>query len=292
MTQHDELALDVARAVIRAGDRLGLFRDRIHCWSTVASTNDVAARLAREGAPEGTVVVARGQTAGRGRRGRAWFSPYGAGLYVSAVFRPATWSVPGRAGRSPDSLLTLAAGVALAEAIRSATAVPVQIKWPNDIVIGMPPGAPASGDEHVGRKVAGILAEATSTGAAVEHVILGFGINVAMRTFPPDIASRATSLEAVSGRPIEQTALLIEVLASLAGCYGHLARGTTAPILERWSALAPTASGTLVEWDVLGGVRSGWTAGLDSDGALLVETASGVERVVAGTVRWGAEFGM
>src|SRR5207253_921772 len=120
-----------------------------------------------DGAPDGTAVVASSQTAGRGRFGRQWYSPPGAGLYVSIVCR--------NAAAAP--LLTLAGGVAVADGIRAATGLPVCIKWPNDVVV-------ESGSPARRRKLAGILAEASSGADGVQHVILGFGINLRSAAYP------------------------------------------------------------------------------------------------------------
>ena len=105
----------------------------MHWLETTSSTNDIAGHLAQLGADEGTTVVAETQTSGRGRHGRVWFSPPGAGLYVSVILRPA-----GGFARedNPAALLTLASGVAVAEAVRAVTGLPAEIKWPNDVVIG------------------------------------------------------------------------------------------------------------------------------------------------------------
>ena len=129
---------DLATALAMAGDRPGIFGRRVLWYAEVGSTNDVAAALADRGEPEGTVVVADAQSAGRGRHGRAWASPPGAGLYMSTLTRPAAHAV---------GLLTIAAGVAIAEGIQAATGLQPQLKWPNDIYMD-------------GRKLAGILAEA------------------------------------------------------------------------------------------------------------------------------------
>src|SRR5204863_8161954 len=129
---------------------------------------------------EGTTVAADAQTAGRGRLGRVWFSPPGAGLYVSIVLRP-----PGDLSTrsNPSAFLTLASGVAIAEAVRTATGLPAEIKWPNDVVIGR-------------RKLGGILAEAAAQGDRLQHVIVGFGVNLQNTSFPVELADRATSIEA------------------------------------------------------------------------------------------------
>jgi BirA family biotin operon repressor/biotin-[acetyl-CoA-carboxylase] ligase len=244
---------------------------------STASTNDVAARLADAGAADGTTVVADTQTAGRGRLGRSWFSPPGAGLYVSVVVRPAVASPepwgrwprhPGEMGGLPiSSQLTLVAGVALAEAVRTAT------KWPNDLVFG-------------GRKLAGILAEASAQGGAIDYVILGIGINVRAVTYPPEIALRASSVEAELGRPVDRGALFAALLANLGRGIDASAHDDIAAWLDRWRALSPSAVGAVVEWRGPDGLRRGRTAGLDDDGALLVNARGAVERVVAGEVTW------
>src|SRR5690242_19863216 len=177
---------ELAPALAAAAGRLGPFEARIRFMPSVGSTNDVAAALAQAGAGEGTTIVAEHQTAGRGRRGRTWFSPPGAGLYVSVVLRPGDSD-----SLTPAvTLLTLAAGVALAEGVRAATGLPVGIKWPNDLVVER-------------RKLAGILAEAVGS-PGVSAIILGFGINIRPAAYPPEIASRATSLESELGRPVER----------------------------------------------------------------------------------------
>src|SRR5690349_10431788 len=121
----DPLPEDVAHALALTASRRGSFGDPLYFLSETPSTNDVAATLAERGAPEGATVFAAAQTAGRGRFGRAWFSPPGAGLYVSVVCR----------NEAAAPFVTLAGGVAVAEGVRAATGLPVQIKWPNDVVV-------------------------------------------------------------------------------------------------------------------------------------------------------------
>src|SRR6185295_19469839 len=149
-------------AIARMRDRLGRLGSTIVHYPTIGSTNDAAADLVASGARpgiEGLVVVADEQTAGRGRRGHTWFSPPGSGLYVSTVLMPARARVD--AARA-TALLTLAAGVAIAEGIDAATGLAVDLKWPNDLFVGR-------------RKLAGILAE----GSGHDAIVLGYGINVA-----------------------------------------------------------------------------------------------------------------
>jgi BirA family transcriptional regulator, biotin operon repressor / biotin---[acetyl-CoA-carboxylase] ligase len=266
----DRLPDELEAELRRTAARRGMFGDPLHYFHETGSTNDVAARLAEAGAPEGTTVVALAQTAGRGRFGRAWFSPPGAGLYISVVCR--------HRGAAP--YLTLGGGVAVADGIRRATALPVEIKWPNDIVaVRMTPREPR-------RKIAGILAEASSGAGGVQYVILGFGINLRPAAYPVEIAARATSIETELGRGADAGAVLGETLAALAQTHAALAAGRASEVLARWRELAPGVTGSAVEWDTPAGARTGTSAGIDETGALLVRTAAGVERIISGELRW------
>jgi BirA family transcriptional regulator, biotin operon repressor / biotin---[acetyl-CoA-carboxylase] ligase len=263
------LPSDLRAAIDDARPRLGLCGAHVHYSQSIGSSNDIALRFAESGAPEGTVVIAGAQTAGRGRRGHDWFSPPGAGLYVSIVFRPGGWQPRGNG----QTLLTLAAAVALAEGIRISTGLEPEIKWPNDLIVGR-------------RKLAGILAEAAGAEPPFDHIVLGFGVNLSRASYPASIASRATSIEHELGRVPDRGVVCAEVLAALASWYASLAAGRFDAILSRWTQLSPSSRGALVEWVTPQGVASGKTAGVDGDGALLVETANGVQRVVGGEVRW------
>jgi BirA family biotin operon repressor/biotin-[acetyl-CoA-carboxylase] ligase len=262
----DQLPADFAEALERAGPRLGCLGSEIVFFWTVGSTSDVAAALAARGDREGAVVVAGAQTAGRGRRGRTWFSPPSSGLYVSLVL------APGRARVTPDraiALLTLAAGVALAEAVELVAGLEADIKWPNDLFVGR-------------RKLAGILAE----GVSREAVVLGYGINVGPMAYPRELSDRATSLELELGRPIDRAILFAETLAALASRYHDLLEGRFDAILDAWRTRSPASQGARVSWETVAGSRSGMTVGVDERGALLVDLGDRIERVVAGELTW------
>jgi len=263
---------DIADALDERRHRLGLLASQFLYFESTGSTNDVAASLASNGGNEGAVVMTESQTAGRGRRGRSWFSPPGAGLYVSVVL------MPRRARVDPDratTLLTIAAGVALSEAVERVTGLAPAIKWPNDLLIER-------------RKLAGILAEGVAQPAStgVQAVILGFGINLMSAAYPPDLAPRVTSLESELGRAIDRAAVCAESLASLAERYHDLLDGRYDAILDAWRSRSFGSRGARVEWDTPSGVQAGITEGIDEMGALLVRTARSVERIVAGEVRW------
>jgi BirA family biotin operon repressor/biotin-[acetyl-CoA-carboxylase] ligase len=263
------LPFDVAAAVNAASARSQALRFDVHWYPSVTSTMDLASEAAQVGASEGWVVLADEQTAGRGRRGRHWSSPPGAGLYLSFVLRPALQAMR----PSLVSLLTLAAGVAVRDAITRASGLTPDLKWPNDVMVNQ-------------RKLAGILAEGVSIGTSLQTVILGIGINVSRGSHPSVLAERATSLEAEMSQPPDRVALLQEVLVMMATRYDQLRSGRPDQVLDAWRAAAPRCHGASIEWDSPQGVRHGLSAGVDHDGALLVTTSQGTERIIAGEVRW------
>ena len=254
---------ELADPLSRAADRLGRFGRQTLYYESVASTNDVARSLADGGAPEGCVVVGETQSAGRGRLGRSWESPAGAGLYVSTILRPDASVVP---------LVTIAAGVALARGIETATGLRADLKWPNDLCLG-------------GRKVAGILAEGTP-----RYVVLGFGINVIPAAYPPEVASRATSLEAERGQAVDRGALLVECLSALSAQYSNLRSGNESLVLDEWRTRAASTLLRRVRWKGADGADEAAVEGtaedIDRAGALLVRTHDGVIRVISGEVTW------
>jgi BirA family transcriptional regulator, biotin operon repressor / biotin---[acetyl-CoA-carboxylase] ligase len=242
---------------------------QIRTYGCVTSTMDVALAAVDEGAAEGLVIVADEQTAGRGRRGRVWSSPAGAGLYMSFVLRPGVHTLPAGA----LSLLPLAAAVAVRGAIMRTTGVTAHLKWPNDLLVGQ-------------RKLAGILAEGLDVGSPAQTVIVGIGINVTSASHPDDVAVRATSIEAESGRPVDRSLLQQHVVHAVDGAYESLRLGRADEMLRAWREAAPSAEGATVEWWTASGTQRGTTAGIDTAGALLVRTDHAVERVVGGELLW------
>jgi BirA family transcriptional regulator, biotin operon repressor / biotin---[acetyl-CoA-carboxylase] ligase len=269
-------ALDGALARYRA--MLSCAPHDVHCFDEVRSTNSVAGDLAVAGAPEGTVVLARSQSAGRGRLGRAWHSHAGTGLYFSVLFRPAV--SPG-AGAPDVTLLTLAAGVGVAEGLATATGVAPALKWPNDLVTERlgPDGRRAF------RKLGGILAEASVSGGEMAHIVLGIGVNL-ITPAAPDLRNQVTSVGEELGRAVEGEALLAAMLTALAAAVLDLRHGRMASVLDRWRRLSPSARGRSVEWVGPGGPVHGRTAGIDASGALLIEHAGRHTAVGSGEVRW------
>jgi BirA family biotin operon repressor/biotin-[acetyl-CoA-carboxylase] ligase len=275
----------MAAALGAASARLLPLGTRIVYLPETGSTNDVAADLAAQGAPEGTVVFADAQTKGRGRSGHTWFSPPTAGLYVSVLLRPA--DVVYGAPEAPPAwagLLTLAAGVALAGGIEAATGLRLDIKWPNDIVAA-DRHAPRSADRRW-RKVAGILAEGHTVQGVLRHVVIGYGINILRASYPPDIADRASSLETELGRAVDRPAVLVETLVALGREYAALRSGGSASLVRRWRDRSPSAVGAEVSWADGPRELAGVSAGIDDQGSLLVAREGAVIALRAGEVTW------
>lgn len=246
----------------------------LYFYERVASTNDVALALAGGGAASGTAVLADLQEAGRGRLGRSWWSPPGSGMYLSVVVR-----TDGLGAHVP--LLTLAAGVALATAVRDVSGLPVELKWPNDLVIGRP-----------WRKLAGILCEAATSGAAgagPEAVVIGMGLNLQRSAYPPAIADRATSVAEECDHCITRAAIVSATLEALDREVDRLRSGDAAGVLLDWRRLAQAGLAQApIRWRDHDGEHRGTTVGLDGDGALLVRRAgtNSEIRIVSGEVVW------
>lgn len=243
--------------------RLG--QQPIYCFPVVESTNSEAKRLARQGAPEGTIVLAESQTKGRGRLKRLWVSPPGKGLYLSVILRP---PIPPQWGPR----ITPAAGVALAEALQDRGLTP-KLKWPNDVMLGR-------------RKVGGVLTEASCTENAISFVVVGVGINVNtdLEDFPTSIRNLATSVRLSTGKAISRVGLLQACLYQLEQWYECLCQGSFATILESWRQHEMTL-GRWVEVSLPDSSVAGVAEDIDSHGALLVRDKGGrLHRILVGDV--------
>lgn len=231
---------------------------RILVFEKTDSTNDVAARLASEGAPEGTVVFAETQTAGRGRLGRTWHSPSHAGLWFSVVLRPPV------SARNWMRFTTWAAVVA-AEALESFVARPVQIKWPNDLLID-------------GRKVTGILLEGHSMGAE-GFIVAGLGVNVNQTEFPSGLRLPAVSLRQATGTAHDRMALAAAILRQMAARYPSACQSPALLSELAWER----SSLRNVEVEVIGGDEPlcGVAVGLEEEGELRLRLADGTTEFVS-----------
>jgi BirA family transcriptional regulator, biotin operon repressor / biotin---[acetyl-CoA-carboxylase] ligase len=244
-----------------------VFAGKLHFSRVTGSTNSDAVAAARLGAPHGSVYLSDEQLAGRGRGDHGWISAAGEGLYVSVLLRP---QIPA----AHLAFLPFAAGLAAADAIRTVSGLTVDLRWPNDLLIGP-------------RKVGGILVEAGNNSEGLLHAVLGVGINVHQRTFPPDMATPATSLDLETNQHIARQFLLLALLKSLQREGLALANPDTAKeTAARVEKASTWVRGRRVE--VHGPQAcSGVTAGLDENGFLRVATAEGLVTVQTGGLRDG-----
>jgi BirA family transcriptional regulator, biotin operon repressor / biotin---[acetyl-CoA-carboxylase] ligase len=243
-----------------AGRKIG---SPLHHLETVDSTNRFAVGLAREGAPEGTTVIADHQTAGRGRLQRVWQSPPGCNLYLSVILRPAV-------APSEASQITLLAGVAVAETLALLCPEDVAIKWPNDVLI-------------YNKKVCGILAETAAAGAS-RAMIVGIGINVNIRNedFDPGHRDAATSLLEETGRKHAREDLAFLLFDRLGKWYETFQHDGFAKVREEWLSRSDMA-GKRVRISFRDEICEGFMEGIDGDGALLLADGQGnVQRITAG----------
>lgn len=233
---------------------------RIHYFRTTTSTQDEARELAEAGVPEGTIVLAEEQTAGRGRLGRAWLSPIGSSILMSIVFRPPLR--PHQAHR-----LTMVASISIAEAIENLTPLSVMIKWPNDILIA-------------GKKAGGILTEIQTVEDRILYAIVGIGLNVNVNILSSSLAPLApyaTSLSDELGYELPRFVLLQEILNRLEENYQALKKGTD--FREKWiSKLYPLGHEVSVITPT--GISEGIAIGVNEDGALLLAMPNGEVKII------------
>lgn len=243
----------------------------LHFFDTIDSTNIYAARLARDGETEGSVVIADAQTGGKGRLGRSWVSPPGVNLYLSVLLRP---SKP--ASYAPQ--LSLLAAVAVAEAITQQTRLSPTIKWPNDVLVS-------------GRKVCGILTEMQTKTQHLQAVIVGIGINInaPLAAFPEELRDKASSLLIASGQPVDRAAFTAHLLTRLEKLYVLWLEGGFPVVRSAWEGYAADLLGKPITVAAPDGTIAGIVMGIDQDGALLVQEGQGkdpgdIRRVLAGDV--------
>ncbi len=242
------------------------FGRHVITYDTIGSTNSEAAALAAQGAEEGTLVLAETQTEGRGRLSRPWYSPPFVNLYFSVILRP-------RIPPSQASMLTLTAGVALAEAIRQQTDLPAGLKWPNDVLIRS-------------KKIGGILADLTADRLKIKHLILGIGLNVNLEAglLPSEISETASSLMIEFGRAVSRLEMLKTVVNQLERWYTLFLNRGPGPIIEKYSGLSNTI-GRKIRVTYQDRMLEGEAVGLAENGGLVVRGRDGItSTVLAGDV--------
>ena len=257
----DVLTPDLLRKRLKGN----LFGKRIFHFFKTDSTNRVAMELGYAGEPEGTVVMAEEQSAGRGRSGRTWHSERGTGLYFTVLLRP-------RLSPAQAPLLTMLAGISAHAAITAQTGLVPELKWPNDLMLN-------------GKKLGGILTEMHAEPNAVRFVIVGVGINVNQERFPTELAGVATSIRKETGRISYRLELLVRLLTQFESDYNRFLHEGPGFVVERFESVSSFARGRRVRVDTGAETYSGTTAGLSPEGLLLVARDNGpVVTVIAGDV--------
>ena len=247
---------------IRAGLRTRAFGRVVQCFGEIDSTMDAAHRLAKTGAPEGAVIFAEAQRAGRGRLGRHWASPAGQGIYGSLILRPA---LPMHA----LSTITLTMAIGIARAIEEETTLPIKIKWPNDLFLR-------------DAKLGGILTELQAEQDQLQYVVVGFGLNV--NSHAADLPPGAISLTTALGRPMHRLPLIRRLLEQLEAAYEQLLREGFAALQQEWRERS-LILGRRVKVISQQRESEGQAVDIDEAGALVVRYDSGMqERFTAGDV--------
>ena len=248
------------------GLKTNIIGRQIVCHEEIDSTNNEAKRLAMEGAAEGTVVVAESQTGGKGRLERQFFSPKGKGIWFSVILRPKF--LPQEAPKC-----TLLAAVAVARAMTEFGLRP-GIKWPNDLL-------------YDNKKLVGILTEMSAEMDGINYIVIGTGINVniAEKEFPEELRGVATSLLQMKGKQLPRVKFFQAVLRALDDLYIRVQAEGFGPVFAEWRQYSITLGQEVRVIGVRDGeVYSGRAVDIDEDGALLVDTETGRQRVLAGDV--------
>ncbi len=246
---------------------IGWVKPGVKGFLEVGSTNEEALDLVRAGASGVMLICAEKQSAGRGRKGRRWISPPGAGIYSTVVIRPA---------QPPHNwpLLALAASVAVAEALNdvmrgsiAAGRSVIDLKWPNDVYLS-------------GKKTAGILIETCAMRGEAPAAVVGIGINVRQGSIPEDLRDQATCLSEEAGEDIPRRKTLIHCLKHFQLCYDLFERGEHGELLDHWKRLSGMWKGVRVWIEDGGRRRCGTTCGITHQGALRVRNEDGTEETL------------
>ena len=238
----------------------------IHYFREVDSTNEVAKKLAREGAPEGTIIIAESQSRGKGRRGKKWISPLG-GAWLSIILRPNTLPI-----NAPQ--LTFIAGVAAAQTIKDEYGLDAGIKWPNDVLIDK-------------KKVCGVLTEISTEINTIDYIVTGIGIdaNIDVNLLPPELRDTTTSIKSELDHDISRMILVQKFLGNFETMYDEFNKGNFQEILRKWRQLSKTI-GRQVEIRKGTEFIRGEAVGVNSKGALILELEDGaLQKIISGECR-------
>lgn len=261
-----EVADVLDESQIIRGDNQLLGSSIVHFYE-IDSTNNYAKKIANDGCPDGTIVISEKQSLGRGRLGREWCSYNSDGIWFSCVLRP---------NLEPESMqtITLAASVAIVEAIEDALGIVCRIKWPNDIILS-------------GKKLGGILTEISAEPGHINHIVLGIGINVNQprESFVGELEQKAISLRMKTGEKVSRSHIFNSILKHLDNTYKQLINGENELILDRWRKYSVTL-GNQVSLSYRGEEYTGIASDVANGGGLIVQCSDGHTReITAGEIQ-------
>lgn len=245
---------------------------KVEFFEETDSTNTEARRQAERGAPDGTLVVAERQTAGKGRRGRSWTSPAGTGIWMSLILKP-------KLEPACAPMLTLLAGLAVSAGIEDYCGLKPQIKWPNDLTLD-------------GKKICGILTEMSADMEMIQYVVTGIGINVNIEEFPEEIASKATSLYLETGQKLKRSGMISCIMKRMEEYYEKFLEVSDLSCVQREYEERLVNLGRQVLVLAPKGQYQGICRGINKDGELLVEREDKtITRVMSGEVSVRGVYG-
>jgi BirA family transcriptional regulator, biotin operon repressor / biotin---[acetyl-CoA-carboxylase] ligase len=242
--------------------RKSSFGSELYYYDEIDSTNRVAEKLSQQSFREGTVVVADSQTAGRGRSSNQWFSPAGENLYCTLLIKP---------DASCLHRIPFMVGLAIAKTLAEID-LRIDLKWPNDLLVG-------------NRKIGGILVQSAMESGVLKYAVAGFGINVNTTSFPPSLKETATSIAIERRRPANREAILVYVLMNFEKLYSEMREVSWEDFCKELETKSSFIRDCEVRIQNHEGVTEGTTAGLDSYGGLIVNTADGVRVFYSGEVQ-------
>ncbi len=248
---------------IREHLKTKIFGRRMYSLDSIDSTNTHLKSLAVEGAEEGTLVITEEQTAGKGRLGRTWQTQKGMNLTFSVLLRP-------NISANHLGIISIAAGVAVAEAIQELCKIQAECKWPNDILF----------DD---KKLCGILCESVISPSKFSAVIVGIGVNVNQTMFPTELNDIATSIARATGTTADRAALLAKILERLEFWYDKIQSDQTEEIIVQWKKNT-TMLGKKISVNRQGAVLDGIAKEVDADGSLIFQTNGGEINIHSGDV--------
>lgn len=248
---------------LKLGLRTGSFGQKIYFFESLDSTNNCAKALANCNIPEGAVVYSEFQTLGRGRMGRSWMAASGQNLLFSLLLRP-------NLNAEQVNLLAFYAAISVSEAVESLALLPVEVKWPNDLLAN-------------GKKFCGILSEASFKKETLDFVVVGIGINVNQVDFPKELELTATSLKRELGRNIDRVNLFQKVLSRLEKNYLTAQEGKLDQVLQEWEKRCRMINREITV-DHQGRVLKGVALRVAHDGGLVLQVDGNQVTVVAGDV--------